>query len=143
MKNFRKNSHHIVLFVLSFVLVSLPVRGHAAGLATRHDAGNYRIRVTYAVGSVLSSNATLTVQSPQRLSKPIVLPDGTIWFSSGDVDGAALLPGDMGGFKIQASTNLMDWITLTNRATLTNGVLRCFDPDSVNIKQRFYRVVEQ
>jgi alpha-tubulin suppressor-like RCC1 family protein len=111
--------------------------------ATRHDAGVYNLRVSNAGSSVLSSNAILTVRSPQRLGKPIVLPDGTISFGSADVDGVALLPGDMAGFKIQASTNLIDWVTLTNQVTLTNGALRCNDPDCANIKQRFYRVVEQ
>jgi len=43
-------------------------------------------------------------------------------------------PSTLGG----ASTNLLDWITLTN-FTGTNTVLKFTDPDAASLDRRFYR----
>jgi len=108
----------------------------------RRDAGVYALRVTNPGGSTLSSNAFLTVRVPQRLCTPAWGPDGSFVFWSGDADGGSLCPGDLAGFEVQASTNLVDWMTLSNALTLTNGALRLEDPAAVNCPMRFYRLIE-
>jgi hypothetical protein len=109
---------------------------------TRRDSGAYALQVSNASGSTTSSNATLIVIVPQRLGAPAFLPDGGFGFVSGDADGGLLLPGDLAGFEAQASTNLADWVTLTNALKLTNGQLELHDADSTNHAMRFYRVLE-
>jgi hypothetical protein len=109
----------------------------------RRDAGDYALRVANVGGTVVSSNATLVVRVPQSLAAPRFLPDGTFVFASGDADGGWLLPSDLAGFEVQASTNLLDWITLTNACSLTNGLLLLHDPGSARHPQRFYRLMER
>jgi hypothetical protein len=43
-------------------------------------------------------------------------------------------------YPIQASTNLTDWLTITNVA-LTNASAQFIDPSAPNFRQRFYRAV--
>ena len=95
-----------------------------------------------AAGSVTTSNATLLVLVPQRLAAPHLLPDGSFGFSSGDADGGLLQPEDLAGLEIQASTNLVDWVTLPNTLVLTNGLLALRDSGRTNYAVRFYRMVE-
>lgn len=109
---------------------------------TRRDSATYTLRVTNAVGATLSSNATLKVNVPQRLSAAVLLPDGSFSLTSGDADGSLLQPGDLAGFEVQAATNLTDWVTLTNALTLTNGSLRLLDPEAATLPRRFYRILE-
>ncbi len=109
---------------------------------TRRDSGNHALQVTNVAGSVTSSNATLRVLVPQRLAAPHLPPDGSFAFSSGDADGGWLEPGDLAGLEIQASTNLVDWVTLPNTLGLTNGLLVIRDTGRTNYAVRFYRMVE-
>lgn len=109
----------------------------------RRDSGDYALRVANAGGTTTSSNAALVVRVPQSLASPRFLPDGTFAFNSSDADGGWLLPSDLAGFEVQASTNLLDWITLTNAGTLTNGSLLLHDSDSTHHPQRFYRLMER
>jgi hypothetical protein len=109
---------------------------------TRRDSGVYSVIITNFAGSVISSNALVTVLSPQRLTGAAVQSDGTFTFYAGDADGAPLLPSDLAGFTPQTSTNLLDWIPLTNALTLSNGVLLIRDAGASNYPARFYRVVE-
>ena len=111
--------------------------------ATRRDSGVYQAVVTNPGGSTPSSNATLVVRSPQKLGSPLWLPGGGIALTSGDADGGVLSPGDLSAFQAQASTNLVDWVTLPNSLTLTNGLLLLRDPDGTNCPARFYRIIEQ
>ncbi len=82
------------------------------------------------------------VRVPQRLSVPVVLPDGSLSFRSGDSDGGSLRPEDLAGFEAEASTNLAGWLRLTNALSWTNGSLWLRDPDRANYPRRFYRVFE-
>ena len=110
--------------------------------ATRRDSGVYQIVASNPGGGTPSSNATLLVRSPQKLGLPLPLPSGTITLTSKDADGGPLLPGDLPGFQAQATTNFMDWATLLNRLTVSNGMLLLLDPDSTNYSRRFYRILE-
>jgi hypothetical protein len=110
--------------------------------ATRSDGGNYTAIASNPGGGVLSSNATIIVQVPQRLSTPIRLPNGQFSVLSGDADGGQLSPADLADFEAQVSTNLTSWTTLSNSLTLTNGMLLLTDPGSTNKPIRFYRIIE-
>ncbi|MDB6109332.1 MAG: hypothetical protein JWR69_1082 [Pedosphaera sp.] len=109
---------------------------------TRRDSGVYTVKVIDGLGSVVSSNATLLVQVPQRLSAPVLQLDGSLLLSSRDADGGLMLPSDLAGFELQASTNLTNWTTLTNALTCTNGSVWASDPNRTNYPPRFYRLVE-
>ena len=110
---------------------------------TRHDSGTYAVRVANGGGSTLSSNATLTVHVPQQLTAPVLQPDGSFAFTSGDADGGRLEPADVTGLEAQASTNLVNWIALPGPFALTNGVLSVRDAEATNQPLRFYRMVER
>lgn len=110
---------------------------------TRSNSGIYSVVITNIAGSTTSSNATLRVLVPQLLSKPILQPDGTIMFNSVDADGGMLSPADLANLQVQASSNLVDWVSLSGALTLTNGALQLQDADSTNFPARYYRIVEQ
>jgi alpha-tubulin suppressor-like RCC1 family protein len=110
---------------------------------TRADSGTYALQVSNAGGSATSSNATLVVLVPQRLSAPKILPDGSFVFSANDADGGLLQPEDLAGFEVQASTNLLDWVTVPEALTTTNGMLQLRDPAAAGLPMRFYRIVQQ
>ncbi|NOS71479.1 MAG: hypothetical protein HOP33_16330 [Verrucomicrobia bacterium] len=84
-----------------------------------------------------------TPASPLTLTAPRLLPDGSFECVSFDSGGRSLLPENMASIEFQASTNLRDWITLTNACTLTNGSLLLRDPDCAHFRQRFYRLIER
>jgi hypothetical protein len=59
-----------------------------------------------------------------------------------DADGGLISPTDLANFEAQASTNLLDWGTLTNALSLTNGTLLLQDLDQTNYPARYYRIIE-
>ena len=63
-------------------------------------------------------------------------------FLSGDSDGGLLTTNDLPGFTAQASSNLVNWVTLPNALSLTNGFLMLQDPAQSNYSARFYRIIE-
>lgn len=109
---------------------------------TRRDSGFYSVIITNFAGSVLSSNALVTVIVPERLTGAAMQPDGTFTFYAGDADGTPLLPSDLAGFIPQTSTNLLNWSPLTNALTLSNGLLFIRDTGATNYQGRFYRILE-
>jgi hypothetical protein len=109
--------------------------------ATRHDSATYSVVASNPGGSSSSSNAIVLIRVPQRLSG-VKQPGGAFALTSGDADGNPLLPGDLGNFEWQASSNLFNWIPLTNNAVLTNGMLLLIDRQSTNYPRRFYRLIE-
>ena len=110
--------------------------------ATRRDSGAYQAIASNPGGGAASSNATLQVRSPQRLGPPMWMPGGLITLTSVDADGCPLLPGDLPGFQVQATTNFADWEDLLNSLTVSNGMLLLADPHSTNYPFRFYRILE-
>ncbi|EEF60886.1 immunoglobulin domain-containing protein [Pedosphaera parvula] len=109
---------------------------------TRSNSGVYSVIVTNVAGSMTSSNAVLAVHVLQHLSEPIVQPDGTVTFTSSDIDGGALSQSNLTNLHVETSSNLVDWVTLPNALTLTNGTLQIQDPAATIALKRFYRIVE-
>jgi len=108
----------------------------------RTDAGTYSVFITNALAMLNSSNAVLRVAVPARLSHPVLLPGDQIQLLFDDADGGALLTtNDLATFSVQASTNLVDWVAITNVLTLTNGSM-IFQDALTNHPRRFYRVRE-
>jgi hypothetical protein len=107
----------------------------------RADAGLYSIWVSNCVGSA-SSSAALTVQVPQRLSNPRFVPPGAFQLISGYADGWPVSPSELSSFEAQASSNLVDWVTLPNSLVLSGGSLILQDTSSPNQPSRFYRIVQ-
>jgi hypothetical protein len=61
--------------------------------------------------------------------------------SSTDV-GGQLAFADLANLQVQVSTNLVDWMTLSNALVLTNGAIQLQDAGAANSAMRFYRIVE-
>ncbi len=57
-------------------------------------------------------------------------------------DGWPLQASDLARFEFQSSSNLFDWVTLTNAPVLTNGQWLLLDPTPADAPSRFYRVIE-
>jgi hypothetical protein len=109
---------------------------------TRRDSGLYAVLVTNLAGATPSSNATLVVRVPQHLTAALRPSGGEFALTFGDADGGLLTAGDLAGFEVLASTNLLSWVTLTNALALTNGQALLIDTSCTNLPERFYRVIE-
>lgn len=110
----------------------------------RLSAGTYSVVVTNAGGSVTSSNVLLWVRVPQRFATNNVrwLGDGRFRLLFGDHDGGPLTMGDTTRFVVEATTNFVNWVPLTNSFVITNGQVQMEDSTSSNFPRRFYRVIE-
>jgi hypothetical protein len=93
------------------------------------QSGLYNVTVANPYGSATTPAATLTVQltNPPTLNTLSLEPDGAV---------SGLITGFAGPTTIQASTDLINWMILTN-ITLTNSPTQFTDPS--NYPQRFYR----
>ena len=123
-----------------------PVGGNSSTLVlsnvSRAQSGTYSVTVTNAGGSVVSSNAVVKVLVPQLLGTPTLMPDGSFQLTSTDVNGGLLSPSNLANFEAQASTDLVNWVTLPNALSLTNGMLLLSDPPQTNSPTRYYRILE-
>ncbi len=108
----------------------------------RAQNGTYCVCVTNAGGSVTSSAVSLKVLVPQVLGTPQMMPDGSFQLTSTDANGGLLAASDLVNFEAQVSTNLMNWVTLPNALSLTNGMLLLSDPPQTNSPARYYRIIE-
>jgi hypothetical protein len=108
----------------------------------RGQNGTYFVTVTGAGGSVTSSVVSLKVLVPQLLGSPLLLPDGSFQLTSTDANGGLLTAADLANFEAQTSTNLLNWETLPNALSLTNGVLLLQNHSQSNAPARFYRLLE-
>ena len=98
---------------------------------TLSESGTYSVVVHNSYGST-NSSATLAVYltNPPTLSALKIQTGGA---ASGVVKGLA------GRATIEASTDLLYWVNLTN-IILTNLTAPFTDPSATNYSQRFYRV---
>ena len=104
------------------------------------DAGSYSVTVTNLAGATTSSLAVVRVISPQQLTSPQLLPDGSLQLTSSA--GATLTDADLPNFEAQASSDLTNWETLPDALSITNGRLQLQDTWRTNFSTRFYRIVE-
>jgi hypothetical protein len=122
------------------------VGGNSSTLALnnvgRAQNGTYFVTVTNSGGGVTSSNVTLKVLVPQLLGPPVFSANGTLVLSSTDANGGLLSASDLANLQAQSSTNLVDWVTLTNALTLTNGVIQLQDSSATSSPSRYYRILE-
>jgi len=100
------------------------------------NAGAYSVIVTNTAGSVISSNAILTVSSGAPSSQPQL--SGFIYNNDGTF--SLTVNGDTGpDYIVQASTNLTDWTSIfTNHSPIPPFVWT--DLIASNFSQRFYRI---
>ena len=96
------------------------------------NAGDYRVVITNAGGSVTSSVASLTVVVPPQFASITLLPDQNLSLSLTAVSNLT--------YRIDASTDLLTWAALTNLPN-PNGTLQFIDLAATNFSQRFYRAV--
>lgn len=101
-----------------------------------NQAGNYSVSITNDAGSAVSSNALLTVTLPlpSQFELLKVLPDKRVEMNLSVEPGIS--------YRIEGSSNLFDWITLTN-LTGTSGILNFIDDSSSNNPMRFYRARQE
>jgi hypothetical protein len=111
--------------------------------ATRADSATYSVAVTNALETIQSSNAIVRVLIPPRLAQPTISTNGGLSLLFADADGGAIISSnDLATFNVFASSNMVDWVPLTNALTLTNGSVLLQDVWT-NSAQRYYKVTEQ
>ncbi len=62
--------------------------------------------------------------------------------AGGATHNLVLRRADLAFFQAWASTNLVNWVVLSNGLTLTNGALWLQDAAATNSPRRFYRLIE-
>jgi hypothetical protein len=119
---------------------ALPGATNATAILTGvTNTSQYFVRVTNFWGSVISSNATLTVLPPP----PGVPANGTLQFDLNAGQPHLLFSGYPGqSYLVEASTNLIDWEVIGSATDLGNGSFEFFDPNWTNYNACFYRVVQ-
>jgi uncharacterized repeat protein (TIGR03803 family) len=97
---------------------------------TQNDAGCYRVIVQNGFGVVTSTVANLSVELPPAFSA----------IRAGDDHGVelSLTASSSFAWSIEASTNLLDWETLTNNLMI-NGTIHFKDESAADFPERFYR----
>ncbi len=80
---------------------------------------------------------------PAQLGVPTFLANGSLVFDVYTTNGSVLGLNDPSSVLLEASSNLVDWIPLTNGLILTNGSALLSDPAVSNSLVRFYRLLRQ
>jgi hypothetical protein len=111
--------------------------------ASRQDSGQYCLVASDSGGSVTSRCARVRIRVPQRLTLTYQSLTGPFQCVSEDADGAEVPAKCAAAFRVQFSTNLVDWADLTHGLVWTNGVLVLRCPVNMAVPQAFFRVVEQ
>ena len=108
--------------------------GNSSLMAT--NAGTYFVTVSNVAGSIISSNATLTLTNlppqPGTFQGIVVQANGTIRIGLGGTSGAT--------YTLDVSTNLATWSALAT-FSMTNGAVQFFDSTASNSPMRFYKLV--
>jgi hypothetical protein len=114
--------------------------------AQADSTGQYSVLVSNQVNSATSLVATVTIpvsHTPANLGMPTILPNGNLLFSVYSTNGSLLTLTNPASLLFQASSNLIDWMMLTNGLTLTNGSALLNDPSASNAPVRFYRLLRE
>jgi len=78
-----------------------------------------------------------------KLGIPSILPDGTLQFGAYASNGSPVTLSAPLNLQFEVSSNLVDWVPLTNAVTVSNGSVQLSDPDAANSTIRFYRLMKQ
>jgi uncharacterized repeat protein (TIGR01451 family) len=134
-------------YALTFSVVALPTNGVLTGVAPSliyqpvtnyFGPDNFSFRVDDGIGNSATGQVAITIAQvrdagPARLALG-GWTNGQLWCS--------LLGEPSEHYRIQASQDLVNWVTLTNLIP-ANGPLPFVDPDAAYLPQRFYRAVLQ
>ncbi len=101
---------------------------------TSADAGRYQVRVSNVIGAAVSSPANLDVIIPP--ANPVMQ---SVTFGANSRPELTILVEPNQSYAIETSTNLCDWVTLTNVYNET-GTIEVSDPSPISAGQQFYRV---
>jgi sugar lactone lactonase YvrE len=110
------------------------------GTAAEH-VGSYFVRVFNSAGSVDSALVTLSVLFPPTITTP-QFSGGMFSFSVSESAGTLFSPGNVPPFQVQYSSNLPNWLALTNPLIFTNGQFRFQDTLPAQTGSRLYRIIE-
>ena len=96
------------------------------------QAGNYSVLVSNIAGTIVSSNALLTIlpAAPGEFQTTEVQPDSTMLVTLGGDAGAT--------YFVETSTNLVHWSVLTN-VSLTGPTIQFNVGSTTNDVQRYFR----
>ena len=86
---------------------------------------------------------SFTPALPAQLGVPTLLSDGSLLFDLYTTNGNSLALSNPSSLLFEGSSNLVDWIPLTNALTLTNGSALLRDASASNAPVRFYRLLRQ
>jgi hypothetical protein len=100
----------------------------------------------YAMAVDAQDNVYVTGSSQGDCTTIKYVPAASIWFSAIDfVPGPAcrltIAAATNAAFRLEASTNLVDWLRLTNYLNLPTGSIQFTDTLAPGFPQRFYRAV--
>ncbi len=110
----------------------------------RSASGIYSVVVSNSAGSSLGTDAILRVLVPQHLEPLERLDGGGFRLRFGDHDGYALQDADKDNFTVQWSTDLTQWVVLTDTGrSVVSGKVVLDDSAADENVHRFYRVMEQ
>ncbi|HZM06356.1 MAG TPA: hypothetical protein VFC44_25425 [Candidatus Saccharimonadales bacterium] len=84
---------------------------------------------------------SFTPTLPAKLGIPTFLPGGHLLFQAFTANGNPMPLANSAALILEASSNLVDWVPLTNNLILTNGSVEVGDPNSTNLPARFYRLM--
>jgi hypothetical protein len=102
--------------------------------------GDYQAIVSNPYGSVTSIVAHVVVLSSAIVQKsPSFNKNGGFSYIIQFVNGQAFTSSDTNILHAQWTTNLSNWVELTNGINFSNGVVRVLDPSAVTRPFSFYR----
>ncbi len=101
---------------------------------TSANAGRYQVKVSNAVGAAFSDSATLDVVIPP--APPVLQP---LTFGTNSLAALTILVAPNQSYTIETSTDLHDWVTLTNVFNDT-GTIELTGLSAASPGRQFYRV---
>ena len=108
---------------------------------SRADIGNYSVVVSNSAGSVVSSNASIYVLTPQ-IVEPLGMTDRKGFrLRFGDKDGYPLKKSDKDHFRVEWSSDLKKWSAIpASSYSVIGGKIVANDLTASGVDYRYYRV---